>query len=223
VLRYTLDGSEPGAGSARFGGPITLDRTATLRLCAFGDDGATYSTYTATYTATDLKPAVEPPELVPGLRYSLYELDGKPTKLPDFAKLTATKTGVVPPKLLAGSINVTAIAGERSERFALHLSGYVKIPRDHVYNFHIRGDDGARLVVDGERVVELNTHCVKDPWESEGDIGLRKGHHRVDVYYYQDNNRRRLDIKSRPGDEAIRKSLPADGWWTDAAAGGPRD
>ncbi|MHC5056940.1 MAG: PA14 domain-containing protein [Planctomycetota bacterium] len=223
VLRYTLDGAEPGAGSPRFGGPITLDRTTTLRLRAFGADGATYSEYKATYAATDLNPAVEPGGLRPGLRYSLYELGERPSSLPDFAKLTATKTGVAPPKLLGGGIDVTAIAGGRRDRFALHLSGYVKIPRDHVYNFHIRGDDGARLVVDGERVVELDTHCVKDPWESEGDIGLRKGHHRVDVYYYQDNNRRKLLIKSRPGDEAVRKFPPADSWWTDAAAGGPRD
>ena len=68
-------------------------------------------------------------------------------------------------------------------------------------------------------MVELNTHCVVDPWEKEGNIGLRKGYHRVDISCYQDNNRRKLFIKYRPGDKAIRDYIPADGWWTDAVEG----
>jgi hypothetical protein len=216
IMRYTLDGSEPRADSPRFDRTVKLERTTTLKLRCFGTDGATYSAYTVEFTATDLSPAVEPREVVPGLRYSLFELGGRPTKLPDFSKLTPTRTGVAERKLLGTGIDVTKLAKGRPDRFALHLSGYLEIPRDQIYNFHIRGDDGARLVIDGRRVVELNSHCVVDAWESEGNIGLRKGLHRVDLYYYQDNNRRKLILKYRPGDQAIRKHVPAGDWSTDA-------
>jgi len=66
-------------------------------------------------------------------------------------------------------------------------------------------------------VVELDTHCAADPWEAEGNIGLRKGCHRVEIFYYQDDRHRKLLIESRAGDQAIRHPPPAEAWWTDAA------
>ncbi len=63
-------------------------------------------------------------------------------------------------------------------------------------------------------------------WESE-TIGFthplfRDGRARghgiatADLYYYQDNNRRKLILKYRPGDQAVRKHVPAADWSTDA-------
>lgn len=216
VLRYTTDGSGPRASSPQLAKPVTIDRTTLFKLRAFGADGSQYSPYTAQYTPAHLSPAAEPQKLQPGLRYALYELDASPKALPDFPRLKPARNGIAPAQLLEGGIDVTAIAKGRPDRFALHLSGYLRIPRDQVYNFHPRGDDGARLLLDGRRVVELNTHCVADPWEAEGNVGLKKGYHRIDIFYYQDNRHRKLFIKSRPGDQAIRHPIPADAWWTDA-------
>jgi len=215
VLRYTTDGTEPNKTSPLFDGAVAIRKTTTFALKAFWPDtelAPAYTPYVATYTATDLEPAVIAETTRPGLRYELYELAERPMRLPDLAGLDPTRSGDVSPDWLDGGVDVTRIAGDRLDAFALRLSGFIRVENDAVYRFHILGDDGARLVIDGKTVVNLDTHCVVDPWEDEGSIGLAAGLHRVDLYYYQDNNRRKLLLKWRTGDQPIRGRVPAGVW-----------
>ena len=48
-VRYTLDGSEPGATSSLYDGPITISHSTTLRVAAFRDDAVTSPVETGTY------------------------------------------------------------------------------------------------------------------------------------------------------------------------------
>ncbi|MEI6502397.1 MAG: right-handed parallel beta-helix repeat-containing protein, partial [Armatimonadota bacterium] len=59
VLRYTLDGSEPGPQSPQCTGPLTVKRTTTLKAAAFAADGKSNTrsqVITATFTAARLGP-----------------------------------------------------------------------------------------------------------------------------------------------------------------------
>lgn len=48
-IHYTTDGSEPGAGSRKYSGPIRLTRTAVIRAVAIADDGSRSPVSTFTY------------------------------------------------------------------------------------------------------------------------------------------------------------------------------
>ena len=81
-----------------------------------------------------------------------------------------------------------------------------------MYHFHLHADDGARILINGVEVVDLDTHSYVDAWEAEGSIGLQQGLHRVDIYYYQDTRRTRLEVKSRKGDESQFKNITPESW-----------
>ena len=213
IVRYTTDGSGPTANSPVWDGKVKIDATTTFNLRAYGGDGSTYLPYAMTYEATELKPAEAiDKETESGMLYRLYELDGKNTKLPDFESLEPSSTGTLTEKQINQHIQVEQIAGKRKDNYALHLSGYLNVPTDEVYHFHLHADDGARMVIDGEVVVDLDTHSYVDAWEAEGSIGLKQGMHRVDIYYYQDARRTRLTVKSRKGDAPEYQYISPESW-----------
>ncbi|MBC8434861.1 MAG: chitobiase/beta-hexosaminidase C-terminal domain-containing protein [Verrucomicrobia bacterium] len=213
VLRYTTDGSEPTDTSPLWEGQVQVTSTTSFKLRAYSENGSTYEPYEMVYEATELKPAdTDPTNTKPGMFYRYYELEGKHTSLPDFESLQPTKTGTLTPDQFNQHINVEAIAGDRRESYALHLTSYLSVPVDEVYHFHLHADDGARLVIDGQTVVDLNTHSYVDAWEAEGSVGLQEGLHRVDLFYYQDRHRTRLTVKSRKGNEASYEYISPESW-----------
>jgi hexosaminidase len=214
-LRFTTDGSEPDANSALYTEPIPIAGTTTFTVRAFGPDGARYRPWTGTYTATELKPAADVKAATSGLTYALYTWEGTQTSLPDFQNLEPVATGTVRPDQLSGGIDVAGIAAPRKDGFGLVLSGYLNVDRDQVYNFRILSDDGARLIIDGETVVDLNTHSGVDPWESEVSMGLKAGLHPVRILYYQDARRTRLQISAKPGDAHQRTPISPRNWRTE--------
>jgi hypothetical protein len=61
VLRYTLDGSEPGPKSPRYSRPLTVEGATTLKTAAFDADGPSSNrsqVVTATFTAARRGPVV---------------------------------------------------------------------------------------------------------------------------------------------------------------------
>ena len=165
------------------------------------------------YTATELKASeVDLATTQPGMSYRYYELSGRSTSLPDFENLEPTRTGIVPADQFNQNIQVAAIAGDRSESYALHLTSYLSVPVDEVYHFHLHADDGARIVIDGQVLVDLDTHSYVDAWEAEGSVGLKQGLHRMDLYYYQDSHRTRLTLKSKKGDEPEYQFISPESW-----------
>ncbi|HUS90625.1 MAG TPA: PA14 domain-containing protein [Phycisphaerae bacterium] len=195
ALRYTTDGGEPTASSPLCEGPLTFRQTTTLKLRAFSGDGTVFTPLTATYTKAKLHEAAGPGPLRPGLRYECFEGDWR--KLPDFDSLTPVSSGIAETFDLSRS--------RREERFAMRFSGYLRVPEDGLYRFGVRCDDGCRLLIDGQTVVDLDVLCGRDAWEQSGRIGLKAGPHEITVLYFQHALRKRLDlsfgsekVKSRP-------------------------
>ena len=82
---------------------------------------------------------------------------------------------------------------QRATDFALCFDGYIDIPADDVYTFHLLCNDGARVFVDGERVVELDGTRF-EARERAGRIGLKQGKHVLRVEYFQSQKRRTLKL-----------------------------
>ncbi|MEZ4931022.1 MAG: PA14 domain-containing protein [Saprospiraceae bacterium] len=90
-------------------------------------------------------PAVKTGKTESGLQFSYYE--GSWKNLPDFKKLTPVKTGV------ANKVNLEKI-GHGDNQFAVVLEGFVDLPKTGTYQFFTRSDDGSKLYIDGELVVD---------------------------------------------------------------------
>jgi hypothetical protein len=74
---------------------------------------------------------------VPGLDYRCYE--GGWHDLPDFDELEPVKAGV------ADNFNLGVRT--RDEEVGLQFTGYLDVPRDGLYTFHVSSDDGSRLSI----------------------------------------------------------------------------
>ena len=173
TIRYTVDGSEPGPESALYDKPIAISGETTVKARAFWPDGISSLVESRTF-----KPAqpLAPAAFVPAERGLAYEyFDGRFDKLPDFAAMTASRTGTAPRPDLG-------IAGDKTE-FALRFSGYIRAPRSGVYVFYLASDDGSRLSVAGkEIIVNDGAHGLA---EEKAEIALEAGWHPIEIAYFQ--------------------------------------
>ena len=68
----------------------------------------------------------------------------------------------------------------------------INIPEKGVYKFHIYSDDGARLFIDGQEVIDNDgSHSAG---EATGKVALEKGFHEICVIYFEDYMGQALEI-----------------------------
>ncbi|MEP0848246.1 MAG: family 20 glycosylhydrolase [Phycisphaerae bacterium] len=175
-IHFTLDGSEPTAASPVYARAIRLDDSAEMRartILASGRVGDEIR-----HRIRKLRPldSVQLAVVQPGLAYELY--NGSWRMLPEFDKLTPLRTGVaaVPEDALAEARSV-AQGG-----FALRLRGSLSAPADGVYTITLRSDDGARVLLHDEEIVNHDgLHAVSD---RRGEVLLRAGWHPLTIEYF---------------------------------------
>ncbi len=171
-IRYTLDGSEPNRQSPRYTGPLTIDGTCRLRARSYVDGKASRVVERSFRKMAPL-PATRAGATAPGLTYRYYE--GEWEALPDFKGLTPVRSGVTPDVSLAA-------CGHRPDHFALVLEGFVEVPKTDSYRFFTRSDDGSKLYVDGELVVDNDgDHAA---FVEFGTTVLEKGKHHIRIEYF---------------------------------------
>ncbi|MGA9063159.1 MAG: PKD domain-containing protein [Terracidiphilus sp.] len=113
----------------------------------------------------------------PGLTWKIYS--GAWTELPEFATLQPALTGASP--------NLAANA-QGLARYATAWDGFIAIPADGGYTFHLIDRDGARLVIDGMEVARTGPPFAQvcgSPGNAlrydRGSLGLRAGLHAIHV------------------------------------------
>jgi uncharacterized protein (DUF1800 family) len=123
-------------------------------------------------------PPLEAPDaardhLIGGIDYAYYE--GNWSVLPDFATLTPTARGQVAGFSLAPR--------RKDDYFAFRFSGYIDIPEYGVYTFYTTSDDGSRLSIGGQVVV--NNDGLHGAREATGRIALERGRHAITLDYFE--------------------------------------
>jgi hypothetical protein len=116
-------------------------------------------------------------EMLPGLAYKIYP--GTWTELPDLTAQSATIEGISP-NLHADARGFT--------RFVAVWDGFIDVPADGGYTFHLMSRDGARLVIDGVEVAKTGPPFAQvcgSPGNAvrydRGALGLRAGKHALHV------------------------------------------
>lgn len=110
---------------------------------------------------------------IPGLKYKMYE--GNWFNLPDFDNMETSKTGIIS--------DISFPEGNKGIDFGLVYSGYIKIEESGMYTFSLASDDGSKLSISGNTVVENNgRHGVI---EREGLVYLHEGYHPIEIEFFQ--------------------------------------
>ena len=107
------------------------------------------------------------------LTFKYYE--GNWPNLPDFSKLK--------PKATGGVAGFNLRIARRKSNFAIQFEGWLQVERAGEYTFHLGSDDGARLFVDGENIVDVDG--VHPVIRKSGKLKLQPGPHKLIVDYAQ--------------------------------------
>ena len=118
----------------------------------------------------------------PGVAYTYYE--GKFKSTADVLKAQPVKEGT----FRNFSIKEAAV----DDHFGYQFRSLINIPEKGVYKFHIYSDDGARLFIDDQEVIDNDgSHSAG---EATGKVALEKGFHEIRVIYFEDYMGQALEI-----------------------------
>ncbi len=111
--------------------------------------------------------------------------EGSWNELPDFSTLTAKSSGT--------TTDFSAGVAPRRDNFALRFTGYVQIRKAGEYTFHIRSDDGSRILINEQLVADNNG--IHPATERSGRITLAAGSHAVVVEYFEQGGEEVLGVQ----------------------------
>jgi alpha-L-fucosidase len=196
VIRYTLDSKPPTDESPAVAGPVVLTATASLTAQAYRNGRPVSAPVSRTFRKVVPRPATVVGDLEPGLRFECVEGDFK--MLPDFDASKVAASG-------------TAAGFDLSRRtrevgFALRFRGYVRVPKDGVYTFSIRSDDGSRLWIGDILIVDNDG--VHGSREASGPVALAGGLHPITVGMFEQSGGSDLAV-SYAGPGLPKQPIPA--------------
>ncbi|MHC4148200.1 MAG: alpha-L-fucosidase [Planctomycetota bacterium] len=195
-IRYTLDGTEPQPESPAYQEPIHLKESATVTAALFRDGKAITSATERTFKKVIPRPADKIEGLVQGLYYEYYQ--GNWDKLPDFDSLAPKATGT------ADTFGISQ--RQQDDNFGFRFRGYLQIPRTGVYTFILESDDGSKLYIGRQCVVENDgLHATI---EKSGMIALETGLHPITVVCFEKTGGQNLEVY-RLGPQLEEPDIPA--------------
>jgi alpha-L-fucosidase len=186
VIHYTLDGSEPTQDALTYESPLTIRESCTIRAAAARD--GTMSPQVATLQLTGYRrdslrtPLSQKAPPSPGLRVSKY--DGGWQTLDQMADRKPASTGTCDNFDLSERLT--------DEHTALAFDGLLNVPADGIYQFFLASDDGSRLYIGDELVVDNDgLHNVV---EKSGQIGLQAGWQPLRVEWFNAGAGMKLEV-----------------------------
>ncbi len=205
-LRYTTDGSEPTAQSALYTSPIPMTQTTIVKARFFdaADQGQSEGMEKVYRKVQPYAPAkVQKTQLENGLRYRYYEGEFS-TQIPDFDTLTVMKTGIT------DHFNMEELS-MRKDHYALQFEGYLEVPEEGIYTLYTRSDDGSRLYIHDELIVDNDgSHSARTRY---GNVALEAGLHPIRIAYFEDFLGQQLEIGYETGNGGRRRVLFTELWY----------
>lgn len=183
TIHYTTDGSEPTASSPRYVRPIRIEDTMALRSVTLTKDGNPSRLREEVYTKVVPTPAQVVPNAEDGLQTRYFE--GNWSKLPDFDALEPVRETVEPV--------ISLRPADREDEIGLVFEGYVEAPESGVYTFFLTSDDGSKLFINGEQVI--NNDGLHGTNEEAGQVALEEGLHAFKVTFFERSSGEALSIQ----------------------------
>ena len=156
-----------------------------------GLDSFTYTMLTSTSASSEgtvyvtVRPLLDRTYLLSpanGAQVNWYALAGDTAALPDFSAMSSYGSSVL------ANIDIASTGGNfsqsgRADLVAAAFEGYVMVPFTGLWTFSSESDDGSRVFIDGQLVV--NNDGLHGMVDRSGQIGLEWGHHRYRVEFFE--------------------------------------
>jgi pimeloyl-ACP methyl ester carboxylesterase len=133
-----------------------------------------------------------------GIDYAYYETSSSLSALPNFGSLTAIETGHVN--------NIGLGMQNRADGFSLRFTGYLNIPVSKVYTFYLSSDDGSKLIIDGNVIINHDgAHAAS---ERSGSKQLSQGLHTIEVQYFEAGGGESLSLQISASGVITKQAVP---------------
>lgn len=190
VVHFTLDGTPPTAQSPVYASPLYLLENTLVQARSFvGEMPVSETVQQQFYKVSPSLPIIRAKELVTGIKTSYFE--GNWDVLPNFALLKPTLSNVLP------GIDSGAKAGK--DYYGIVFEGYLDIPATDVYRFTLTSDDGSRLYINNQLVIDNDgLHGAR---AATGTIPIRQGLNMVRIEFFEKtgDDSIALSVESRTG------------------------
>ncbi len=97
--------------------------------------------------------------------------------------------------------------GFRAEQFSIRWTGYVKIDEPDLYEFYTISDDGVRLWVDDQQIID--DWQIHSGFLDKGELRLTAGYHKIRLEYYQGNGDMVMKLHWKRPADSQKKVIPA--------------
>ncbi len=195
---YTLDGSEPNKNSTLYKAPFKLNRSAVVKAKAYNADGGESLIGEAYFRVLKSNPSN-------GVNVSFYI--GKDwIYLPIFKNERVVKQWATE-EIRLNKEQIAGLLPKDHVNFGLVFDTNLQIDEDGEYTFYLQSDDGSKLYINNEKVVDNDGgHGLL---EKEGKIKLKKGKHALKVEYFNDHGGYWVEAFYK-GPKTPRQIIPAD-------------
>ena len=196
AVHYTLDGTVPDVSSPRYTEPISIGETTLVRARAARAGVLAAEVSSAQYTFLKPMAAVDPGPVEGGLTYEYFE--GRWGRTREMESLGPVARGTTEA--------ITDGPRKRENQFGFRFSGYIQVPRDGLYTFTTRTDDGSTLFIGDKQVVDNDgLHGTRD---AAGSVALKAGYHPITVWYFEAGGDKELRVFYE-GPDIARQEIPA--------------
>jgi alpha-L-fucosidase len=173
--RYTLDGTVPTEKSALYTKPFTVDKKSILTAKSFKKGLLSSSVVTLSLIVHSWQAGEDIKNTEQGLRYAAYELSTSPTQVSNLDAATPVKKGV---SMVVSEKDIT-----RDDNVGLVYEGYFKAEEDGVYSFYLSSDDGSRLWLNNQELI--NNDGLHGSTEKVNTVALKKGFHKIKIAFIE--------------------------------------
>ena len=206
AIRYTLDGTDPGSDSPRYEGPLSLqvgEGGIEVAARVVLPDGRAGAIRRGRFRSAHLAPPTSLPrdERAQGLRGSVI--------LGEFPSVDSLPAGGGAESLAGTPVSLPLVTLPPSvprQSFGMIMNGFIRVPGNGIYTFFLSSDDGSRLIIGGETVVDHDGYHSMS--EKRGQVALHRGWHPIEVRYFQGGGGAGIGLEME-GPGMTRREVPA--------------
>ncbi|WP_348800480.1 family 20 glycosylhydrolase [Flavobacterium adhaerens] len=176
---YTIDGYNPDETAELYTKPVTINipkgEFRIIKTVQISPSGKRSSINTIIVRNPEIKPALSINPKQNGLRFEYFKGTFKQVQDLEFAK--PINSGI-----FEGKISSEKWKTKLERYIGLKFEGYIFIPETANYTFSTLSDDGSKLFIDNELVV--NNDGIHWLHEAYGAVKLEKGFHKINISYF---------------------------------------